>query len=314
MLLHTAGGDVLQETPTLYQDVGGTRAWWPAITWSGATAEIGFAVDGADHPTKELVLDPTLAFSTYLGGSGNDYGNAIAVDLLGNSYLVGTTASTNFPTQNGYQSSLSGMQDAFLAKLNPQGTALVYATYLAGAPYNDGSGLAIAVDNAGDAYITGGVSGSNFPVTTGAFQTAYNGFGQDAFVPSWRRRAMPWSTRPCWVARAPIPAPVSPWTGWRCLRGGHHGLDRFSHGQRLPVQRLRLQQQSVFVTKLNPSGSSLDYSTYLAGTSADQGSGIAVDAAALLTSRAGRSPRISRRRAGPIGPAWWVTAAAPTPL
>ena len=58
------------------------------------------------------------------------------------------------------------MQDAFLAKLNPQGTALVYATYLAGAPYNDGSGLAIAVDNAGDAYITGGVSGSNFPATT----------------------------------------------------------------------------------------------------------------------------------------------------
>ena len=131
VLLHTAGGDVLQEPPTLYQDVGGTRRLVAGHYVERGNGQIGFAVDGAYDPTKELVLDPTLAFSTYLGGSGNDYGNAIAVDLLGNSYLVGTTASTNFPTQNGYQSSLSGMQDAFLAKLNPQGTALVYATYLA---------------------------------------------------------------------------------------------------------------------------------------------------------------------------------------
>jgi len=129
-------------------------------------------------------LDPVgsmLLYSTYLGGSGDDFGRGIAVDAFGNAYVTGQTFSTNFPTTAGaFQTAFGGGVDAFVTKLNPTGSApLVYSTYLGGSGLDVGFG--IAVDTAGDAYVTGLTSSSNFPTTAGAFDTTFSGV-VDAFV------------------------------------------------------------------------------------------------------------------------------------
>ena len=129
-------------------------------------------------------LNPTgtaLVYSTYLGGTSDDYGYGIAVDTAGNAYVTGYTASTNFPTTPGaFQTTYGGgSDDAFVTKLNPTGTALVYSTYLGGTDSDGGYG--IAVDSAGNAYVTGYTASTNFPTTPGAFQTTFGGNG-DAFV------------------------------------------------------------------------------------------------------------------------------------
>ena len=123
--------------------------------------------------TKLNASGTALVYCTYLGGNGNDLiGNGIAVDGSGNAYVTGGTTSTNFPTTAGaFQTSLGGCQyNAFVTKLNAGGTALVYSTYLGGNNYDDGTG--IAVDGSGNAYVTGYTSSTNFPTTTGAFQTS----------------------------------------------------------------------------------------------------------------------------------------------
>src|SRR5438876_4733365 len=116
-------------------------------------------------------------YSTYLGGSNFDAGRGIAVDASGNAYVTGGTASTDFPTTPGaFQTTPSGGGDAFVTKLNSTGSLLLYSTYLHGA-----DGESIAVDAAGNAYVTGDADSTNFPTTTGAFQTASGG-ALDAFV------------------------------------------------------------------------------------------------------------------------------------
>jgi len=132
-----------------------------------------------------LELDPTgtnLVYSTYLGGASNDQGWDIAVDANGSAYVIGLSASTNFPTTNAFQSALAGPDDVFVAKLNPGGTALDYATFLGGG--GSERGYAIAVDNTGNAYITGTTTPFDFPVwpATNGVQSVYGGGTGDAFV------------------------------------------------------------------------------------------------------------------------------------
>jgi len=119
-----------------------------------------------------------LVYSTYLGGTSDDYGYGIAVDQAGAAYVTGHTRSTNFPTANALQPASGGGDDAFVVKLNPSGSALVYSTYLGGSGYDEGTG--IAVDQAGAAYVTGATSSANFP-TANALQPANGGYA-DAFV------------------------------------------------------------------------------------------------------------------------------------
>jgi hypothetical protein len=122
-----------------------------------------------------------LVYSTYLGGSGVDYGYGIAVDSSGNAYVTGRTYSTDFPTANPLQASCKGELDAFIAKLNPAGSALAYSTYLGGDRYDEGNG--IAVDPSGNAYVAGVTYSANFP-TVGALQATCGGCSSnaDAFV------------------------------------------------------------------------------------------------------------------------------------
>src|SRR5437899_2363050 len=148
-----------------------------AVIRFSARTRSAFKIAQYDSSTP-LVIDPILAYSTYLGGSNFDQGFGIAVDSLGNAYVMGTTFSTNFPTFNPFQASNGGDVDAFVTKLNAAGSALVYSTYLGGSG-ND-RGLGIAVDSLGNAYVTGFTDSTNFP-TANPFQ-ASNGGGVDASV------------------------------------------------------------------------------------------------------------------------------------
>lgn len=173
LVIHAASGDVTEQAPVMCQDINGARQAVSGSYVLEGKNTVGFQVGAYDH-SQTLVIDPTLSYSSYLpaGGTG------IAVDGSGNAYVVGTTAS-GFPTTTGaFQTTFGGgssFGDAFVAKLNATGTALVYATYLGGS--GDDAGQSIAVDSADDAYVTGFTYSSNFPTTANAFQAAASGNG-----------------------------------------------------------------------------------------------------------------------------------------
>jgi hypothetical protein len=160
---------------------------------TGFTASANFPTTPGAYQTTYLgssanafvtELNPSgsaLVYSTYLGGSSGDVGTGIALDASGNAYITGYTDSTNFPTTPGaFQTTYGGgSADAFMTKLNPTGSALVYSTYLGGNGLDQGAG--IGLDASGNAYIAGSSYSTNFPTTSGAFQTT-NGGGQDVFV------------------------------------------------------------------------------------------------------------------------------------
>src|SRR5207249_7549696 len=173
LVLHTAAGQIRQHKPFVYQEVDGVRKEIPGGYVLTGVHQVSFEV-GAYDPSLSLVIDPVLAYSTYLGGSNSDGGSGIAVDAAGNAYVTGTANSTNFPTTTGaFRNGLVGFADAFVAKLDPTGSTLLYSTYLGGSNFNDATG--IAVDAAGNAYVTGSTLSIDFPTTTGAFQPTFGG-------------------------------------------------------------------------------------------------------------------------------------------
>jgi len=143
---------------------------------TGATGSTNFPLLNAFQSTQgdtdafatKINSNGTLAYSTYLGGSGSDTGYGIAVDLSGNAYITGATNSTNYPTANAIQPT-SSSNDAFVTKLNSLGSGLIYSTYLGGSNVEVGRG--IAVDSAANAYVTGFTSSADFPVVVGALRT-----------------------------------------------------------------------------------------------------------------------------------------------
>src|SRR5438477_2498195 len=177
LVLHAAGEVIRQRVPVTYQEINGVRTKLEGRYVLKDAHRVGFQVAAYDQ-NRPLVIDPTLVYATYLGSSGWDYGSGIAVDAAGSAYVTGSTSSADFPTANALQAAKAGFQNAFVTKLNPTGSALVYSTYLGGSRGDEGFG--IAVDAAGSAYVTGGTGSADFPTTAGAFQTTYG--GGDAFV------------------------------------------------------------------------------------------------------------------------------------
>lgn len=219
----------------------------------------------------------TLAYSTYLGGSGNDNGNGIAIDGAGNAYLAGDTYSGSFPLLYAFQGSRGGGQDAFVSKLNPSASALVWSTYLGGS--GEDRANAIAVGASGNAYVTGGTASANFPV----FQPLLsdNAGGQDAFVTKFSSdgRTLAYSTY--LGGSGGTVAANEMGTAIQVDAGGNAYVAGMTSSTNFPTvsafQSVRGGgTMDAFAAKLNPAGSALLYSTYLGGAGLDYAYGIAV--------------------------------------
>ena len=179
LLVRLPDGTLVQRRAHIYQLIDGRRQPVAGRYVLHGGDRFGFRL-GAYDTRRPLVIDPVLAYSTYLGGSNIDNGESIAVDAAGAAYVAGLTSSAAFPTTPGaLDTSYNGGVDAFVAKLAPSGASLVYATYLGGSRID--AGVGIAVDPTGAAYATGRTFSSDFPTTPGALDTSYNG-GVDAFV------------------------------------------------------------------------------------------------------------------------------------
>lgn len=343
LLLHTAEGTLKQHRPVVYQEQGGRRTPVPgryllAKADSGAPATIGFEVPHYD-PRLPLVIDPVLSYSSYVGGSGDDYGTGISVDgngvawiagytssvsfpasgattgaygggtdafvarvsstgaLLsvtylggsgadrahricadsaGEAYLVGETSSDNFPTVNAYQSTFGGVIDAFLTKLSNSGAAISYSTYVGG--QGDDRGNDVCVDGAGVAYITGLTTSTDYPTTAGAFKPTLQGTGSDAFVTGVGAagNALLYSTYLGGTGDELANGIAVDTNGSVFVTGDTSSADFPTTAgafQRTPGGGL----YDVFLTRLNPGGASLAFSTFVGGNGVDRGAALALD-------------------------------------
>ncbi|MCU0632200.1 MAG: SBBP repeat-containing protein, partial [Methanolinea sp.] len=170
LLVETATGTLWEAAPVCYQIIGGEQIPVACEYVILGDSQVGFSV-GAFDPGYPLVIDPFLDFSTYLGGSWDDQGYAVAVDALGSTYVTGKTWSTDFPItwwKSVYNETSNGGYDVFVTKFEPDGMMLNYSTYIGG--NNDDSGQGIAVDSVGNAYVTGYTISQNYPAVR-AFQT-----------------------------------------------------------------------------------------------------------------------------------------------
>lgn len=389
LLLHTTAGLLRQRKPFIHQEVDGVKQQisgsyvlhhFTTLHTHSLTPnpqppapEVGFQVAAYD-PSKSLVIDPVLVYSTYLGGGEDDIAEAIAVDAAGNAYVTGTSFSSDFPTTtsldtragvcrwgcnaavvvvkldaNGtlvYATYLGGRDrdeghgiavdaaghayvtgetnsldfpfvhpvqgvtvsdicvgtvcaDAFVAKLDPTGSSLVYATALGGPSIDQGR--SIAVDATGNAYLTGWTMG-NFP-TTNAVQATFGGF-EDVFVAKLNATGDrflyatylggPGSDRGFGIAIDPYGSAYV--TGSTSLphigvalterselpsrEAGAPGQAESPHFPTVnPLQSTYGGDTDAFVAKLDPAGTTLFYSTYLGGNGPDEGHGIATDLA-----------------------------------
>jgi hypothetical protein len=348
-VIETDFGEMRESPPHLYQTIGNRKVIVEGRFELVDEATYGFGI-GAYDPTQTLVIDPTVIYSTYLGGSGEELGYAIAVDGAGHAYVAGATASIDFPVEEALQDSRGpggtfGSFDGFVTKLNSSGDGLVYSTYFGGNNQDEtrgvavdqfgnvhlvglthstdlpkvnaihdkigadadafvaklnasGSGLiystylggggrdfatAVAVDSIGNAYVTGSIySSPDFPTTPGAFQVTYGGgtgfLGGDAFVTKLAPTGLlVYSTYLGRSSDEVATAIAVDGAGRAHVTGVHKEGD-------FPITAGAFQTvpgsfglSEAFVTKFNPSGSGLEYSTFLGGNGFDNGNGIAVD-------------------------------------
>ncbi|MFZ1975584.1 MAG: SBBP repeat-containing protein [Candidatus Acidiferrales bacterium] len=318
-------GEIAFQKPVVYQMRDGRREPVDGRFELKGNNEVGFALGNYDA-SRELVIDPVLAYSTYLGGSGGDFAAGIAVDAEGNAYIAGGTYSTDFPLKgNPYQTTnkgaVNGFSNVFVTKMNPAGTGLDYSTYLGGSgvppalqnvliPIGGDSPSAIAIDRFGNAYITGQTFSMDFPVTSGALQTVNKGAGllvTNAFVTKLNPigSGLVYST---YLGGSGIP-PFAPFASPVGDSGAAIALDSAgnayvtgaAYSPDFPLTSGAFQKQNngvsfatdnAFVSKINAAGSALIYSTYLGGSgqlfnfagpgdnmdiTGDSGAGIAVD-------------------------------------
>lgn len=232
---------------------------------------------GGDYDAFISKIDASgsnFIYSTYLGGSGTDRGNDIAVDTFENTYITGYTSSTDFPTASAIYESNEGFPGAFVTKIDASGNSLVYSTYLGGNGLDSGSG--INVDNSGNVYITGYTESDDFPMVAPIFGS-YAGAG-DAFITK--------------INASGSGLVYSTYLGGS-LRDGSHGviavdnsgnayISGGTESNDFPTASAQYENYAggssdAFIAKIDDSGSSLVYSTYLGGSGYDRVNGLAVD-------------------------------------
>jgi hypothetical protein len=299
-LVLTLGSDeIRQPKPVIYQTVGDLRKEIAGGYKVLDAHTIAFAV-GRHDPALPLVIDPVLSYSTYFGGISGETAWAVAVDTNGFVYVAGQTFSAfrsnsvPFSTPGAYQTNFAGgtqAGDAFVAKFDNLGTNLIYQTYLGGSGNEIAS--ALAVDSAGNAYITGFTDSTNFPLAaalytniSGVVNPNVKAFPVDAFVAE--------------LGAGGSNLVYSTYLGGSSMDGGYGiALDAagaayvtgFTYSSNFPTvnalqNRLACTNSfynnaNAFVAEIAPGGTGLVFSTYLGGTNFDQGRGIAVDASGI---------------------------------
>ncbi len=259
------------ELPKIYQEVQGSRRSVSGHYSIEARDEVAFHVDPYDH-TRSLVIDPTILYSTLLGGGlSSSTGQAIAVDSAGNILVAGNTYAADFPTVNAFQSGLRGSSgNGFVAKINAAGTALIYSTYIGGSNYNSFS--SIAVDSAGSAWVTGYTFSTDFPVLN-PVQSANAGSYDAVVVKLSANGALQFSTYLGGSSYDEAYGIAVDTSGNAYVTGYTQGPFPTTFGTILTPS----QSYKAFVAKFGSSGGIL-YSTLLGGSSSDFGYSIAVDA------------------------------------
>ena len=280
----TEGGAIgiaVDSVGNAYVTGGTTSTDFPTSAGAFQTALAG----GSDaFVTKLNAAGSALIYSTYLGGTGHEGGFfRIALDAAGNAYVAGHTDSADFPiTPGAFQSTFVGNVAAYVTKLDPAGSALVYSTYLGGSSIQIGGSffkqtISIAVDSAGNAHVAGGTTSNTFPTTPGAFQPVFGGGLADAYVTKFDATgsALLYSTylggggfEQAWGIALDV-------AGNAYVTGSTSSND-------FPVSAAAFDtvldgNSDAFVTKLNATGSALAYSTYLGGSLDEGGAGIAVN-------------------------------------
>jgi hypothetical protein len=306
-------------------DPSGTLLWATYLGGSGDEAPTGIAVDGsgdvyvtgqtgdASFPTtagafqtsihssqdgfvaKINATGTALVYSTFLGGSGADYGGfGMAVDSSGDAYIGGSTRSSDFPTTPGAfrpsKPGFGGVNSATVTELNPSGSALVFSTYLGGtsSTFNEGV-YGIAVDVSGSVYVTGVTSAADFPATPGAFETSLPGGGNQIFMAKFNSSgsALLYST---YLGSSGGTSAVNGGVGGLAIDGaGNAYITGDTNSSNFPTTPGAFQtaygggSSDAFVSELNAAGTALVFSTYLGGSGDDfappYGGGISMDAA-----------------------------------
>ncbi len=177
--VETALGTIKMTKPIAYQEVGGNRTD-VAVSYLVADSDLVYGFNIGDYDSsKDLIIDPLLA-STFLGGSSYEYANSIAIDSSGNVYITGHTSSSSYPTTTGaYNTVKNSNYDVLVSKIDSSLSNLLASTFIGGSNYEYAN--SIAIDSSGDVYVTGLTYSSNYPATTGAYDTSHNG-GRDVFV------------------------------------------------------------------------------------------------------------------------------------
>ncbi|HLH00459.1 MAG TPA: SBBP repeat-containing protein [Bryobacteraceae bacterium] len=273
---------LVQKRPVAYQmDEHGARVPVQSCYRRNADGSFGFALGAYNH-NRELVIDPVLTLSAYFGGSNQDIAYAVGHDQIGFLYIAGTTNSSDFPVSgNASQKTAGGSGDVFVAKIDPHaapGSQLVFATYLGGNSAETFGGM--AVSPRGDVYLAGGTQSTNFPATSGGFQTSFksapNTHGWLAWIDSNQNLAYAsyiegsGSDVGTGIAIAP--------NGTVWVTGGTESNDFPNAGG---IQSGRTGLQDIFIAGFDPTqsgGNSLLYSSLLGSSGWDIGRGIAVAA------------------------------------
>ncbi|MGK7921690.1 MAG: SBBP repeat-containing protein [Trichodesmium sp.] len=291
--IDTKSGELSEAPPIAYQEINGEQIPVEVAYQLLENNQVGFQI-GEYNPNYELIIDPTVEYSTLIGGNSFDRGNGIAVDVAGNVYITGDTNSVDFPTINAIQPDFNGggvvfNNDAFVTKLDQNGN-VIWSTYFGGS--NDEFGIDIAVDIDGGVYVTGNTNSLDF-LTVNAFQSAYGGgsFNGDAFVTklSSLGNTIQYSTylggRDEDIARGIAidnngnafvtgstggfsPFPASPVPGFADFPTTENAFQTETNNN---------LNRDVFVTKLSRNGRTLEYSTLLGGLDFDSGIDIDVD-------------------------------------
>ncbi|MBL8190993.1 MAG: SBBP repeat-containing protein, partial [Acidobacteria bacterium] len=277
LILHVGNQRVYHRAPVSYQTLNGKQQPVNSRYVLKGRVEngwqIGFEVPSYDR-RQPLVIDPVIDFSTFFGGIGSDEGFAIAVDSTGAAYVTGTTYSNNFNTFAPLQTiNRGGKFDAFITKINPAGSAIVYSTYLGGSAEDQGRGIAVNAN--GEAFVAGITNSQDFN-TRNALQPTILGLTEDAFVTKVNANGtdLLFST---YLGGSNIDQAfgIALESGGDAVIVGSTSSTNFP--TRNPVQANNRGNSDAFVTRIKGDGSQLVYSTYLGGSAFDEAYGVALD-------------------------------------